>query len=259
MKKEYKIGIGLLSLFAVIVTTAHSFSMVTKGAQDASFTIAQAKTYYLKGSFNDWAASSDYLLADMTATMGEEENKINEYTITKDLAKDATLKIWDSSDYWYEQGVDNCSYVDKWGRVTETSANYTVPMTGTYNIYLKFYSTGAKQVYLAAPDITKLYFKPNANWSTDSARFAAYFFQDETTYVWDDLTLNGDYYEVNIPTGYPNVIFCRMDPSKSENSWDNKWNQTADLNCGPTSYQSVYELAEDAPWDNAGAAYWRAI
>ena len=259
MKKEYKLGIGLLSLFAVIVTTGHSFSMVTKGAQEVSFSISQAKTYYLKGSFNEWTASSEYILTDMTATMGEEEHKTQELTITKELSKNDELKIWDSSDYWYTQGVDNCSYVDKWGRSTDNNADYVVPMTATYSIYLKLYDTGATQVYLTAPDLTKLYFKPNANWNSDGARFAAYFFQDETTYVWDDLTLNGDYYEVNIPTGYPNVIFCRMDPSKSENSWDNKWNQTADLNCGPTSYQSVYELAEDAPWNNAGATYWRAI
>ena len=255
MKKEYKIGIGLLSLFAVIVTTGHSFSMVTKGAQEVSFSISQAKTYYLKGSFNEWTASSEYILTDMTATMGEEEHKTQELTITKELSKNDELKIWDSSDHWYEQGVDNCSYVDKWGRVTDDSDNYVVPMTGTYNIYLKFYDTGDKQVYLTASNPTTLYLKPNTNWSTDSARFAAYFFNDSEN-EWLDMSLDGDYYKVNVPEGdYNKVIFCRMNPGTTENNWDNKWNQTGNLSL---DYRSIYELAEDAPWDYADEAYWRA-
>ena len=250
------ITIGVLALGSM----SHAYALFTMPANDASFNISQAKTYYLKGNFNDWSASPEYILNDVTATMGEEEHKVAEYTITKSLEIDKHLKIWDSEDNWYTQGVDNCSYVDKWGRTTDNNADYVVPMTANYTIYLKFYDSGASQIYVTAPDLTKLYFKPNTNWNTDGARFAAYFFNNETsTSTWSDLTLNGDYYEVDIPTNYPGVIFCRMDPGTTENIWGNKWNQTADLNCGPASYQAVYELAEDAPWDNAGDTYWRAI
>jgi hypothetical protein len=254
MKKEVRIGIVLLSIFGALYTTARSFALVTKGANDASFGISQAKTYYLKGSFNDWGASFDYILQDMTATMGEEEGKVAEFTITKAIEKDATLKIWDSNNNWYEQGVNNCSYADKWGRTTETSANYVVPMTATYNIYLKFYENGSSQIYLTAPDLTKLYFKPSTNWLTDGARFAAYFFNDEDN-VWDDLTKNGDFYEVNIPSGYSKVIFCRMDPGTTENNWTNKWNQTGNLNI---DYRSIYEIPSEG-WNDFGNEYWRAI
>ena len=270
MKKEYKIGIALLSLFAVIVTTGHSFSMVTKGAEEASFGISQAKTYYLKGSFNEWGAIPEDMLLDVTESMGEEEHKVAEYTITKALTKDAQLKIWDSDNNWYTQGLDDCNYADKWSRTTENEGNYVVPMTATYNIYLKFYDDGSKQVYLTASDITKLYFKPNDNWASSNARFAAYFFNGpaDSESVWRDLVENGDYYEVNIPEGYASVIFCRMNPDNLENRWntgsdtdENKplWNQTADLYCGPASYTSHYELAEDAPWNNPGENYWRAV
>ena len=74
MKKELKIGLFVLSLFGVVITTAHSFSLVINGANDATFGISQiSKAYYLKGSFNDWEASNDYVLEDVTASMGEEE------------------------------------------------------------------------------------------------------------------------------------------------------------------------------------------
>ena len=258
MKKEYKVVIGLLSLFAVIVTTAHSFSMVTNGAQDASFGISQAKTFYLKGSFNSWSTSNEYILNDVTATMSEEEHKISEYSITKAFAKGDTLKVWDSSDHWYEQGVDNCSYVDKWGAnfFDDENNNYVVPMTGTYSIYLKFYDTGDKQVYLTADNPATLYLKPNTNWLSDSARFAAYFFNASEN-EWLDMTLDGDYYKVSVPEGgYTGVIFCRMNGSELANNWDNKWNQTGDLSLG---YRCEFEVPEgEGIWDVSSDATWRA-
>lgn len=256
MKKECKIGIALLSLFAVIVTTAHSFSVVTNGAQDASFGILQAKTYYLKGSFNSWSTSNEYILNDVTATMGEEEHKISEYSIRKELSKDAELKIWDSSDHWYEQGVDNCSYVDKWGKnaFSDVDNNYIVPMTGTYSIYLKFYDTGDKQVFLTADNPTTLYLKPNTNWLTDSARFAAYFFNDSEN-EWLDMSLDGDFYKVDVPAGdYDRVIFCRMNGAELANNWDNKWNQTGNLSL---DYRCEFEVP-DGEWTVSSDATWRA-
>ena len=36
-------------------------------------------------------------------------------------------------------------------------------------------------------------------------------------------------YECEVPVGYGNVIFVRMNPASAENNWDNKWGQTGDL------------------------------
>lgn len=36
-------------------------------------------------------------------------------------------------------------------------------------------------------------------------------------------------YEGVVQEGYSNVIFCRMNPSATDNNWNNKWNKTADL------------------------------
>ena len=60
-------------------------------------------------------------------------------------------------------------------------------------------------------------------------------------------------YECEIPAGsWTNVIFCRMNPSKPENNWNNKWNQTADL--AYTGSNSHYTVKENT-WDNGGGTW----
>ena len=84
-----------------------------------------------------------------------------------------------------------------------------------------------------------VYLKPNTNWKEASARFAARFWDDSDNDIWADMSdSNSDgTYEVELPdVKYTNVIFCRMNPSTTENNWDNKWDQTNDLtvNLGKT-------------------------
>ena len=70
---------------------------------------------------------------------------------------------------------------------------------------------------------------PNEEWNEGNARFAAFFFGNGEKWVdMTDADSNG-IYECTIPAGYPNVIFCRMNPGVKANNWDNKWNQTPDL------------------------------
>lgn len=228
-----------------IGSISHAYALTTLPASNGSFAISQSKVYYLKGSFNDWSANNEYIFNDVTSTMIPEENKINEYSISKTLSKGATLKVWDSDNNWYTQGVDNCSYDDKWGRSTDNNADYVVPMTATYSIYLKFYSTGATQVYLTAPDFETIYLKPNSNWLSDNARFAAYFFNNSGN-EWHDLIPDGDYYGITIPEGYNKVIFCRMSSSATDNNWSNVWNQTEDLHFDKTSYLNALEIPDDS-------------
>ncbi|MBR5133477.1 MAG: starch-binding protein [Alistipes sp.] len=104
------------------------------------------------------------------------------------------------------------------------------------------------------PSNLVLYLKPNANWKVDNARFAAYFFGAGET--WADMTLvegETDIYSVDAPAGYPNVIFCRMNPSATDNNWNNKWNQTADLTV-PTDGTNLYIVKENT-WDNGGGTW----
>lgn len=103
-----------------------------------------------------------------------------------------------------------------------------------------------------AEDATALYLDPGADWLSDGARFAAYYF-DGATNGWVDCTdTDSDgLYECVIPAGYSNVIFCRMNPATTENNWDNKWNQTLDLTMGEGNLFTV-----ENPWDES--AEWKA-
>lgn len=100
---------------------------------------------------------------------------------------------------------------------------------------------------------TKLYLKPNSNWRTDGARFAAYFFGNGEAWVsMVDSDADG-IYEVTSPTkSYTNVIFCRMKGSATANNWDNKMNQTSDLTYDGTN--NLYTVKEGT-WDKGGGSW----
>ena len=71
-------------------------------------------------------------------------------------------------------------------------------------------------------------------WNADDARFAVYTWADGKTGKWldmEEVDCNGDYFSVNIPTGCTKIIFGRMNPDISTNSFDNGdgkplWNRT---------------------------------
>lgn len=97
---------------------------------------------------------------------------------------------------------------------------------------------------------TELYLLPNDDWKQANARFAAYFYGNGEK--WISMTKHvGDVYKVTIPTGYPSIIFCRMNPGNAANNWSNKWNQTAGNNAVKVSGNGgkVYEITG---WDNSG-------
>ena len=116
-------------------------------------------------------------------------------------------------------------------------------------------SMSALTVSAATGQPEKLYLTPNSNWKQSNARFAAYFFGNGET--WVSMTYNSTLgvYEVTVPTAkkYPNVIFCRMNPSASANNWNNKWNQTADLTI-PTSGANHYTV-KAGTWDKGGGTW----
>lgn len=107
------------------------------------------------------------------------------------------------------------------------------------------------------PTGTKLYLKPNDNWKTDGARFAAYFFYKKNNKTYDawasmQATDCSGVYEVTAPkrnsqnVNYTTVIFCRMNPANATNDWPQKMNQTGDLVWDGTN--SLFVLNKDS-WD----------
>jgi hypothetical protein len=91
--------------------------------------------------------------------------------------------------------------------------------------------------------------KPNSNLNQSNARFSVYFFGNGETWVsMTDSDADG-IYEVAVPEGYPNMIFCRMDPNAAANNWGNKWNQTGDLTV-PTNGNNLFTVPSGS-WDGA--------
>ena len=103
--------------------------------------------------------------------------------------------------------------------------------------------------FAAGTEGSTVYLVPSTNWKNDNARFAVYYWNDGGS-AWVSMTAveaEEGMYEAEIPAGYTNIIFCRMNPAASENNWDNKWNQTSDLTV-PTDGTNRYTVAEGA-WD----------
>ncbi len=106
---------------------------------------------------------------------------------------------------------------------------------------------GAAQI----PAGTELYLRPNDNWLMDNARFAAYFFldSDENEYEWTDLVAEPGVHKIykttSPATPYDKVIFTRMNGAEPENNWNNKWNQSQDLEF-PTDGRNMFVINEGA-------------
>ena len=157
----------------------------------------------------------------------------------------------------YEQGAEatlTATPAEGYEFVNWTSGETVVSTENPYKFTVTADVALVANFKKAAP--AKLYLTPNANWKKDNARFAAYFFGNGETWVsMTKVAGETGLYEVTIPTDkkYPNVIFCRMNPSASANNWNNKWNQTADLVI-PTDGKNHYTVKENT-WDKGGGTW----
>ena len=102
-------------------------------------------TYYLVGTINEWAATSDYAFEKNIAA----EEGINEYILTATLNAGDEVKVRNGDD-WYPDGMGN---------------NYVIPADGEYTFYLRPDGNGnedwiadqnddsRKVLYVVAPEI----------------------------------------------------------------------------------------------------------
>lgn len=119
-------------------------------------------------------------------------------------------------------------------------------LSAAKTVYVKFEELSANTVYL----------KLTGNWKSAAARYAVYVYNN-TENKWIDMEVVGcsdDYYKVNIPARYTNIIFGRMDPKQSENSFDYDtkkviWNQTTHYNI-QDNVNKCFTIGEDQ-WGNS--------
>lgn len=107
--------------------------------------------------------------------------------------------------------------------------------------------------------VTYAYLKPNANWAISNARFAVYFYASGLQDMWVSMTAVDGVYRCVVPEGYTNLIYCRMNPSSTENGWTKDtqlWNQTSDLTV-PTGTKNCYVVHIDE-WDR-GLGLWETV
>ena len=106
-------------------------------------------------------------------------------------------------------------------------------------------------------EVKYTYLKPSLVWNMSSPRYAVYFFEGEAN-TWVDMNdADGDgVYRAVVPEGYTNLIYCRMNPSNKTNSWDTKWNQSADLNV-PSTSSNAYIIGV-MQWDK-GSGKWETL
>lgn len=211
--------------------------------------------YYYKGGDITYS-TKDYIALNKGEKGSIKTTETGDYTFTMDYSKgDLQIKVT----YPGEVGDYRILYTDdvRNGRYKPSqiiSQNNKEPLVSFFvrpnnNPELKVQSvarvTGEGVTWATTEN--EIYFKPNANWKSDGARFAAYFYVDANN-KWVDLKANGDLYSCAKPTdkAYTHVIFVRMDPKNATNNWNNKWNQTGHL---ALTTNNLYTLKE-GEWGN---------
>ena len=158
---------------------------------------------------------------------------VNKWIDMVDVDGDGIYTCWVPNEYsnikFGRMNPDNpensFTYSDKGGAMWNETGNLTVPdNTDKFFVPLDdlWELEGDKVIFL----------KPNNDWKKDGARFAVRFWIDSPfSEIWVSMTdFDGDgIYSCVVPNGYSKLIFCRMNGSKIDNNWNNKWNQTGDL------------------------------
>ena len=167
----------------------------------------------------------------------------------------------------YQSVVTNPTCEDK-GYTTHTCSacddtytdNETNALGHTY-VYQGIDTTNKKANYTCsrcsltdARDKVTVYLVPNTNWKSDNARFAVYYWNSSGNTWVSMVKVNDNLYKADIEVAKctTGIIFCRMNPNTSSNSWSNKWNQTADLSLTGTS--NAYTV-KAGTWDSGGGTW----
>lgn len=177
------------------------------------------------------------------------ESTQNPYQITTMYTHDwPGAEMEDMGDGWWYVSIDakaeNIIFNGAIGETRYQTDNLTLnPVTPYYCI------NGWKDT----PDISDIIvldLTEANNWITTSPRFAVYLFNGassdaDNNGMWLDMTaIAGNsvnyYYAVDISgLDYSKFTVCRMNPESTENNWDNKWNQTTDLQISNGLYVKI--------------------
>lgn len=215
----------------------------------------QVGTQYATGN---WSAAPDDnsitvtapTVANGTVYIGTEDSTQTSTTLTFTKGTAATF---------YVKAEPNAGWTFKNWTVNETTINDNPVMVSVSDTgALSVKGTAISSLSELVPnfeggttgDTTTLYLVPNSNWNQAGARFAVFLCNSKTsqTDMWIPMKKvdgNDNLYKVDVLSqyDYQTVIFCRMDPNNTTDSWDNKWNQTGD-EAFPTDNKTKFTVDE---------------
>lgn len=198
------------------------------------------------------------------------EKVVSTWLLSTDMGAEVTMYV-DDNGFHYAKNVPAGSY---WICPNDFSLSYgvaadyvdagtwyktTAVATGVYSLWLEesmhvYLSPDADQVCLVWPGsevpelpTTTTYLKPNTDWASAGAWFAAYYYNSDSDYVWVkavDTDSDGTY-ECTTNGTYANVTFCRMNPGFDTMEWgtseENRiWNKVEGLTVPTTEENCCY-------------------
>lgn len=185
---------------------------------------------YLKGEFNSWGTDNEFMKtadADVVTT-----------TVT--ITQEGSYKFKVHATDWLGNDGGTMarggSGVETGGWTMEKDKNDVTLAADMEGDYIFTYTISTKKLTITFPVVvpqsfpnqpTTLYFHPSSEWKKGNERYAAYIYNNGADKEWINLTDadNDGIYELANPQKYAKVIICRMDKTKAENNWENKWDQ----------------------------------
>jgi hypothetical protein len=223
----------------------------------ASTTISDATVYYLATGSKTFTFKTTNAITSFTiyGTAGTGSNR----TISS-ITTSTTTSDYSSATYTAEDGITSSTAIGSTTVTSSIAANTYVCVTFSGNIYLTQLVLTAEDPGRTYDGTEKMFFLRDSWswWNDGGAKFYAYFWNSSTSAsAWSaeatSITTTDDsktVYGYTVPEGtWDKVIFVRINPSATENNWNNKWNQSANLDI---TDGKLYTVPSNS-WD-----YWTA-
>ena len=262
--------LSLLALMMLCVTGANAEKVIYSWPSDASqansITLAEGVTVAITGNTSKSIQSASKITVNGTeyTSMKVSNGAQNTLTLPKEaigitfysyVNKDAAT---DRAPYWKE--VAGVEYTEETSGGTMTSyKDGANPDIRSFSFdatkELTFTNTGEQLCYVmeveyaeAAVPSKAVFLIPNAWDAADATeRYAAYVWAgegDAKVEKWFDFQEYNGVYAAAVPTGvgFTGLILVRMNGETTENNWDTKWNQTADINFADLADNTVFTM-----------------
>ncbi|MBO7138987.1 MAG: hypothetical protein J6W19_00205 [Prevotella sp.] len=263
--------LSLLALMMLCVTGAKAEKVIyyyADGITDAnSVTLAEGVTLAITGNTSKSVSSGNSIKVDgtnyksiklsngaqNTLTLPKVATGITFYSyVNKDAATDRSC-------FWKEvNGVTYATADASGGELTcfKDGANPDV-RTYTFDAPTKsitFTNTGEQLCYVMEVEYYEEVVVTNksiildaTNWGASDARYAVYAFNSDEDYTWIDFlpTSTENNFAAQVPDNYAKIILVRMNGTTTENIWDNKWNQTSDIDFIAITDGTIFTVSFD--------------